>query len=711
MTKDNKIITSIVYMSSMYYEENRSLEEEDMGYDTPVYKIIIHDKSFLIALGKERKLIQKKNTFYFPVYLMNKMNVQAQIGAFQFESSKETTEQRIKPYLDTSGDLDLNRLGDMVLYSFATYDYFNDITVGITPAALSELEAKYIQEKATYNAEGDEEEEEVSTRPKKPFELGEEEIHQPPSLKKAHTTLKTGIFEISKSMKPLAILSEETKADAEKIKEEYSERKNAQWVEKYMSNGHFDIVETNNNGDCFFDTVRLAYEQAGHITTIKKLRAIVANAVTYEMFMEYRELYQSTLGEIDDVDKQLRKLVAENKGLKERLKQIPTSEKAQRNEIITAANSVKKQHEDLKEKQVANKEFLQEFDFMKGVDTIEKFREIIQTPVYWADNWAIDVLERELNMKTVIFSEEDYDENDENNVIRCSISSSSDPRESFEPEFYVMTTYSGKHYRLITYKNKRIFKFNEIPYDVKIMVVIKCMEKNSGNFSKIPDFKNLKSRMGIAEEESEDETSAEIEGGRLALDTTTVFTFYNKANGSAKPGRASNEKIKRDKVHEYDNLGLKRNYDWRKKLDDDWSTVFTIDNKKWKSVEHYYQAAKFKKHNPHFYKLFSLDDTNSDIAKDVELAKAAGSQKGIFKKGKKQVQLRPQDIHIDSDFYGNRRFEEREKALYAKFSQNDDLKEILLSTKNSVLKQYVPKQASTDDILLMKVRAKLQVEN
>jgi hypothetical protein len=31
-------------------------------------------------------------------------------------------------------------------------------------------------------------------------------------------------------------------------------------------------------------------------------------------------------------------------------------------------------------------------------------REYIQLPSFWADNWAISVLEKELNMKLIIFS-------------------------------------------------------------------------------------------------------------------------------------------------------------------------------------------------------------------------------------------------------------------------------------------------------------------
>jgi len=680
----------------MFYEENRHLEESDIGHDSPAYHIILYDKPFLIALGKERRLIQKKNTYYYPVYLLNKMNVQSQIGAFEFVSSNDSVESRAKPFVDSEGDIDLNRLGDIVLYSFANSEYFDNATIDITPMELKELEAKYLVSKVKENEGEDDNEDNDDGNEPRPFELGT--ISQEKSLTTTRKVLKEGVFTIDKTTKRLALLPEETKESAKETKADYSERSKSQWIEKYMENGHFDIVETNNNGDCLFDTVRLAFDQIGYQTSVEKLRALVAKEATDEMLMEYKMLYQSTLAEIADTEKALRKMVVENKNLKARLKTIPVEEKPKRAEIIKTATEIKEQHHTLVGKQQENRRFLSEFEFMKGIDTIEQFRAVIQTPVYWADNFAINVLEKELNIKLLIFSEEDYDENDENNVIRCSISSENGIT---SPDYYIMTSYSGKHYRLISYRAKRILTFSEIPYDVKTMVVIKCMEKNSGGFAQIQDFKNFKSKLGVMDTEEEEE---DVTGGE-------IFAFYSQSGGSARAGKGPNESIRTEKIHEYMDLNIKENNDWRKKLDDDWSTNFTVDNKRWKTVEHYYQASKFKKHNPHFYNMFSLDDTSSDIAKDVALAKAAGSQKGIYKKGKKEIPLRPTEIHIDSDFYGSRRFEEREKALYAKFTQNADLKSILLATKSAVLKQYIPRQVAKRDKLLMEVREKIQKEN
>ena len=682
----------------MFYEESRHLEEEDIGYDAPIYHMNLYDKSVLITVGKERRLVQKKNAYYFPIYLLHNFQVQCQIGAFEFESSKETQEERMKPFLDSSGDLDVNRFKDPVFYSFANYDYFQTITNTVTPVILKEMEAAYISK----HAENKEEEENDSSS--LPFELNKEDVVSTPSVQKATKILKEGVFTIHKTN--VKHLTEESKEDAHKIKESYVETGKSEWIEKYMKNNQYAIVSTLSNGDCLFDTVRLAFEQMGYETTIQRLRSLVAKEVTKEQFQEYRELYQTTLAEIADMDKKLAHMKAENSNLKKRLEE--TTDKPKRAEIIKHANEIKQQHSTLVKTQKMNREFLEEFAHMRSIDSIEKFREFVLSNSYWADDWAIGVLERELNVKFIIFSETDYEEDDENNVIRCTLSSEESKRE-FSPDFYIMTTYSGNHYRLISYSNKYIFDFREIPYDVKTMIVIKCMERNSGTFSRIPDFMSFKTRVGVPDEEEEEEED-EIKGGGLyRLDKDTIFTFYDKSNKTHKPGKASNEKIRTDKIHEYTELAVQDN--WRKKLDDDWSSTFVLDNKKWKTVEHYYQASKFKKHNPHFYNQFSLDDTKSELATHVELARAAGSQKGILKKGKKQIPMRPSEIKIDADFYGGRHKEEREKALYAKFSQNEDLKSILLLTKNATLRKFIPKQKPETDVSLMTVRQRLQMEN
>ena len=697
----------------MFYEESRHLEEEDIGYDSPIYNITLYDKSFLIAIGKERKLIQKKNVYYFPIYLLNKMQVQSQIGAFEFESSKDTPQERMKPFIDSTGDIDVNRLNDPVLYSFANYDYFHTITNSITPIVLKEMEAEYITKKAETREDEDEDEDEDEGEQEeiRPFELSSEDVSKPTeSIQKTQRVLKEGVFSIQKTGVRVLSLTEETKEDANKIKESYLESGKGTWIEKYMKNNQYNIVETLTNGDCFFDTVKTAYEQIGYETTIQKLRALVAKEATKEHFLEYRELYQSTRSEIEENEKDMKRMVSENKDLKERLKD--TTDKTKRAEIIHQANVIKKQHSDLKEKYKLNTELLGEFSHMKGIDSLEKFRTFIQSPTYWADDWAIDVLEKQLNMKVIIFSEKDYDEDDENNILRCTLSNHNSKHE-FTPDFYIMTTYSGNHYKLISYSNKYIFTFREIPYDVKTMTVIKCMERNSGIFSKIPDFKDFKRKLGVNDEDSDEEEEHQQDelktgGGLYRLDTNTIFTFYNKSNGTHKPGKASNEKISAEKIHEYTDLAVHK--EWRKKLDDDYASNFTLDNKKWKTVEHYYQGAKFKKHNPHFYNQFSLDDTSSEIATDVEIAKAAGSQKGVFKRGKKQVLLRPSEIKIDADFYGTRQKEERERGLYAKFSQNDELKSALLATKTAVLRKFIPKRRAENDVSLMTIRQRLAME-
>jgi hypothetical protein len=153
----------------------------------------------------------------------------------------------------------------------------------------------------------------------------------------------------------------------------------------------------------------------------------------------------------------------------------------------------KKMYSDLQESVRDNKALISEsLGEFASIDTLEKFRAYIKTSNFWVDSWAIGVLERRLNFKIIILSERSYDDGSLDSVIDCGeIDKKIQDSGVFNPDFYIMTTHSGDHYRIVTYKDKRIFKLQEIPFFIKNLVINKCLERNAGPFYVIPEFRDL----------------------------------------------------------------------------------------------------------------------------------------------------------------------------------------------------------------------------
>jgi predicted NAD-dependent protein-ADP-ribosyltransferase YbiA (DUF1768 family) len=167
------------------------------------------------------------------------------------------------------------------------------------------------------------------------------------------------------------------------------------------------------------------------------------------------------------------------------------------------------------------------------------------------------------------------------------------------------------------------------------------------------------------------------------------------------PGKGAGEKLGGDQESEY--TDLKKINGWRKMLSKFWTEPFDLHGHKWFSVEHYYEAAKFKKNNPDFYLQFSLD-SNSELSMDPYKASSAGSKNGKFQ----GTLIRPKTIEFDDDFFKGRDLKEMEDAMYAKFSQNPELKRVLLGTKKAKLMHFVHRSPPLVFYDLMKVRKKLQ---
>jgi predicted NAD-dependent protein-ADP-ribosyltransferase YbiA (DUF1768 family) len=303
-------------------------------------------------------------------------------------------------------------------------------------------------------------------------------------------------------------------------------------------------------------------------------------------------------------------------------------------------------------------------------------------------------------------SQENFEEGDLDSVMRCEVYNNAYMKEGekFNPDYYIMTTHTGNHYTLISYKNKNIFKFKEIPYDIKTLIINKCMEKNSGVYYLIQDFCNFKTELGLPSDcgkpiENEDEFL-----NRDLYDKDIVFRFYANSNKKPLAGKGSGETIPDTRINEFNSLNNKKNrsmIDWRKKLDDTWPVVINVDNHKWSTVKHYCLGSKFKNGFPDFYLEFSLD-SDSKISKDLELAIIAGSASGKLE----SKILRKPEIKIDSD-YNIHADEYRKKALISKFSQNLDLKKILLDTTPARLDHFVRRNETVPDELLMLVRKEL----
>ena len=317
-------------INNTFYKEKRDLEDEDMDYESPIYSATIYDKSFLLTVGQERKLTRKKNHYYFPLYLMDKKFVHSQIGALEYKSTEIDKEKRLKPYLDESGDLDLNKFDTIVFYSFADYEFFDNAkNVYVSPATLSALESE--KSKITVNYEEDEPIYDVEYIEEEPYELTSEDMEK--SVKTKSTDLKHDVFSIERSTKPIITLPEETEQEAKREIQEYNEKNDSVWIAKHMKNNHYSIEKTLSDGDCLFHTIQLAYQQIGYITSIEQLRAIVAKEATEDMFLEYSFQYKLALGENIRLQTEISKLKTTSKDIQKRIKQLHNSNTEERQKL------------------------------------------------------------------------------------------------------------------------------------------------------------------------------------------------------------------------------------------------------------------------------------------------------------------------------------------------------------------------------------------
>jgi predicted NAD-dependent protein-ADP-ribosyltransferase YbiA (DUF1768 family) len=534
------------------YHEYSHLEEEDFKYNTPLFEVqLLRDpQKVVIGLGQLNYHFAKRySVVYAPIYLFNvDMEFMKQIGVYEMPSNQ------IK--MDESGDLDIHKLAPL-LYGFVNTELLRKsrakggIIAGTATATatatatdikkkaaeVNEIKKSLGKPSASIDADGDSSSDDDTTDADTLFGLDAKQKH-----------LLSGA----------SILPLQTKEQSELERRQYKPNPTADlWIQKYLRNKYFNFIDNEGGSDGFFAVIRDALLTQGRTTTILELRKQLADEVTDEVFRAYREKFAMYHALIRTETRETKELVNNYNDMKRRISSI--HDRAQQQLMIAGAKKLVVEHNLKHDEMKYTKLLAGAYDYMREVRSTEQLKERMMTSIYWPDAWAVDTMERVLNMKFVMFSRDAYEADDIDNVLLCDNgggagAGAGDQRKCqvFEPTAYILISRGisltnassavgggggggGKHargrsrssrssrsrspthrhiipdsksinYTLITYKTHGVLAFSELPYDIKLLVTTKCLENQTCGYSAIPQFKLFQRELGIRVDEIPNES-------------------------------------------------------------------------------------------------------------------------------------------------------------------------------------------------------------
>lgn len=189
------------------------------------------------------------------------------------------------------------------------------------------------------------------------------------------------------------------------------------WIQLSQQDEKYTIKTIYSNGDCFFECLKYSllshpkYKDKENTITILKLRQLVSNLITQDIFEIYKTMF--------------------NEAIKER-----------------------------------NYETIVNFGFMKNVQSLNQLRNVVKTNIVWANETMISLLEKALRIKFIIFSERKFRLKQWPYIETAEIID-----ETIHPIWYILLSFDGGHYNLVGYDNKYLFSVEELPCFLKVDIL------------------------------------------------------------------------------------------------------------------------------------------------------------------------------------------------------------------------------------------------
>lgn len=574
-------------------------------------------------------------------------------------------------------------------------------------------------------------------------------------------------------------------AEMERDERRYVPAPTDNWIRKTLRSGAYDILPPNNgaaqssvDGDGFFLALVAAYRSAtttdGNDTTttnkwtVAKLREVLATEATQTVLESKRKEYLDAARAQNRLEQEKLQLT-EKHNEAAAIAKDKTRSSTERKAQIAVGKQLAERIKDVKAQMGVVGEILEDSGHMQFVTTLAEFRNHVRQSKFWADEWAVAVLEKKLRMKTVVLQRDgrtnDVDDNDvdaigaaADNVLQCggtTTAGAGADDADFVPKHYVLLDreiHRGQsHYQLVSVDRRTLFTFEQLPLKVKTLVVDKCMERVGGSFGSIPAFRDfqveLRDVVPKTAEEIADMEDDEVEQGRAALrrDASDIATSRSTSTSTStslgvakalerattavdspglfnpnilfrfhalspdnEPGKVTGEKLPAGQRPKFALLQTLEH--WRRKLDDAWTGAPF-------SVPEANDGGLRWSSVVHYLTAAPLRETNEAAYRALSLDAGGGTTLSpaqavatITEAPATSKRKAARGIYMDDYLRGVVRVDLealRTNALAAKFGQNVDVRTALLRTLDAQLHSTARGKEPVSDIPLMLVRAKL----
>ena len=136
--------------------------------------------------------------------------------------------------------------------------------------------------------------------------------------------------------------------------------------------------------DGLFIAIETAVSETKSNLSVKKLREILAKQVSHDIFNVYQNTYQTFKDELKNISLDMKNLSKEHNELKNRLPK--NKDRIVQREIVDRARVVGEKHALCKNEKKFTNELMKDYNFMKGINTIEALCATIQTSNYSGTN-------------------------------------------------------------------------------------------------------------------------------------------------------------------------------------------------------------------------------------------------------------------------------------------------------------------------------------